>query len=82
MYFTFVLLISFILPVLFRKAKNPHLKWIPSLLFVFITIILGFKVVYFPSPEMAILADIMYVMTFGIAIIGSIIGAIIVKLTR
>ncbi|KAA0547023.1 hypothetical protein FZW96_13650 [Bacillus sp. BGMRC 2118] len=82
MYFIFILLISLSLPLFFRKAKNTLIKWLPSLFCLFTTIVLAVKVYIFPSPEMAILADILYMMTAGLATLGAIVGAIIVQLTK
>ncbi|MFD1736475.1 hypothetical protein ACFSCX_07845 [Bacillus salitolerans] len=80
MYFIIVIVCGALIPFLFIKAKSKWIKWSPTLLFLLLTLLFGGKAIFFPAPEMAVLAEIVYFMTFGVAVIGSVIGMFIVKL--
>lgn len=82
MYFLFVFLIGFVIPLLFKKAKMKWAKWFPAILLFVGMIIMGGKAKFFPGPEMAVLGEIMYFMILGTAAIGAIIGALFVHFSN
>jgi hypothetical protein len=77
-YFFFVFLIGLSATLLLIKLKSKWAKWVPALIFLLATIFMGFKILLFPAPEMAVLGEIVYGMIFGALTIGATLGGIIV----
>ncbi|MGG1677100.1 hypothetical protein ACIFOT_15280 [Neobacillus sp. NRS-1170] len=82
MFLFIIFLFGLLLPFLLMKYKSKWAKWIPAILFLIGTFIMGIKAWIFPGPEMSALGDIIYFIILGSATIGTIIGAIIVGVMK
>ncbi|MCL6573935.1 MAG: hypothetical protein K6T88_20010 [Bacillus sp. (in: Bacteria)] len=78
-FFIIVFLLGIVIPFLFIKAKSRSAKWIPTSIFLIGTIIMTVKAWIFPGTGMADLGDVVYGMILGLATIGTMIGAVIIK---
>jgi hypothetical protein len=74
MFFLFVFLLGLVITLFFIKLKSKWAKWIPAIIFFIATILMGVKAKFFPAPEMAVLGEIVYFMSFGLMTIGALIG--------
>jgi hypothetical protein len=68
------------IPFLFLKKKRA--AWMPPFLFLIVAIYFGVKSYAFPGEGMADLGERVYMMLFGLAAIGSFLGAYIVTRTK
>ncbi|WP_026567016.1 hypothetical protein [Bacillus sp. UNC41MFS5] len=74
MFFFVIFLIGLVLPFILIKIEFSWIIWIPALIFFLAAILAVIKAVIFPGEGMADLAERIYVMIFGTAAIGSIVG--------
>ncbi|MDR7235745.1 hypothetical protein [Neobacillus drentensis] len=82
MFFLVIFLIGLVLPFILIKIDASWIIWSPAIIFFLAAIITIIKVFIFPGEGMADLAERIYVMIFGAAAAGSIIGGGIVHLIK
>ena len=75
-------LIGGVMPFLFIKFKPKISIWIPAIVFLIATILIGIKASSFPAVEMGDLGERVYMMMLGVATLGSLIGGIIAKMFK
>lgn len=75
-------IVGSILPLIFVKAKNKFLKWIPAIILLIGSLLMIIKAYFFPEEGMAELGDMIVFMMLGSAAIGSLVGIIFVKLIK
>lgn len=77
--FILVFVIGMGFPFLLIKIKSKWARWVPTILFLIASIIIGGKAMFFPAPEMAFLGEVVYFMLFGTIALGAFIGGLIVR---
>jgi hypothetical protein len=82
MLFSIVFLIGMAVPILFLKAQADWLKWLPAVIFLFFTLLIGGKILFFPAPEMAVLGEIIYFMLLGCAALGSFVSGVMIHFLK
>jgi hypothetical protein len=82
MFFFLTFLFGVIAPFLFWKSRGIWIKWLPGIIFLSAALVLGLKILIKPAQEMALLGEIVYFMLFGLAAIGSFIGALILRIMQ
>jgi hypothetical protein len=78
MYFLLVFIVGIIITFISIKFKSKWAKWIPALIFLIASLLIGLKVLFFPAAEMAVLGEIVYFMIFGTLTIAAGLGATII----
>ncbi|MEH7085506.1 hypothetical protein V7139_22590 [Neobacillus drentensis] len=82
MFFFVIFLIGLVLPLILIKIDASWITWSPAIIFFLAAILTAVKAVIFPGEGMADLAERIYLMIFGTAAIGSIIGGGIVQFIK
>jgi hypothetical protein len=78
MFFFVIFLIGLVLPFILLKIDASWIIWSPAIIFFLAAILMAVKTAVSPGEGMADLAERIYVMMFGAAASGSIIGGVIV----
>lgn len=78
MFFLVIFLIGLFLPFIVLKIDASWVIWSPAILFFVAAILMALKTAVFPGAGMADLAERIYMMMFGTAGMGAIIGGVIV----
>ncbi|MFZ3588866.1 hypothetical protein ACOI1C_06185 [Bacillus sp. DJP31] len=79
-FFIVVFLCSVLIPFLFIKSRIKLLKWTPSIVLFGVALVFVLKASFFPTPGMAALGEIVYIMMFGISALGAMVGAVLIQL--
>lgn len=78
MFFLVIFLIGLVMPFIVMKIDASWIIWSPAIIFCLAAILMALKTAVFPGAGMADLAERIYIMMFGAAAIGSVIGGGIV----
>lgn len=78
MYFLIVFILGVIITFVSIKFKSKWAKWIPAIIFFIASLLIGFKILFFPAAEMAALGEIVYFMIFGTLTIAAGLGGTII----
>jgi hypothetical protein len=81
-FFIPIFLIGCAIPFLFIKIKSKKAIWIPTMVFIVATILMGIKPNIFPAAEMRDLGERVYFMMLGVATLGSVIGSLIAMIVK
>ena len=79
MIFAIVFLLGIFIPFLFIKNAG-WTKWLPCILFFFLTILIALKILFFPAPEMAVLGEVVYLLITACAFTGSLLSALFIHI--
>lgn len=82
MFFLVLALIGMIFPFLLIKINARWVIWSPAMIFLIAAITMAVKAALFPGEGMADLGERIYMMMFGAAAVGSIIGGVIVHFKK
>ncbi|MFP5113061.1 hypothetical protein ACSU64_11855 [Bacillaceae bacterium C204] len=82
MFFLVIFLIGLVLPFIVMKIDASWIIWSPAIIFFLAAILMALKTAVFPGAGMADLAERIYIMMFGAAAIGSVIGGGIVHFIK
>jgi hypothetical protein len=81
-FFIVIFLIGLAVPIILMKIDASWIIWSPAILFFLAAIFMALKTVVVPGGGMVDLAERIYVIMFGTAGVGSVIGGVFVQFLK